>query len=87
MKAIPILLGAALLSACATKPVIQRETVEVKVPVLQPLPVALTAPVPKPALPAGAIVNDDLLGLIDAYATALDSANGQLRAIRELQPK
>lgn len=85
--------GAALLclalslTACAGKPIVRTETVEVKVPVLVALDPALTAAEPEPDLPAGAVINDDVAALVDALRTWGRAAYGKLAKIAELQPR
>lgn len=73
------------LGAC-TKTVVRTETVEVKVPVITPVPAELTAPIPHPPFPALPLTNkakDDYLfelqNVVNRYKVRLD-------AIRALPP-
>jgi hypothetical protein len=93
MKGIHLLLRGALpaflilsCGACATKPSVRTETVEVKVPVYVPVPAELTREVAAPVLPAAA-TNGDLADYADALRAALNAANAKLREIAGLQPK
>lgn len=73
-----------MLIGCATKPIIRTETVEVKVPVITPVPAELTRVQPEPALPAGEVTNEDLVELIGQLRAWGRDANARLRKIAEL---
>lgn len=87
MQHLPLRLGAVLafplacllLAACTPTPIVRTETVRVNVPVIQPVPPALTAPVPVPVL-AGS-TNADLAAWAFALKQALEDANARLKAI------
>lgn len=66
------------LTAC-TEPVVRTNTVTVKVPVIEPMPATLTAPVPKPALNGD--TNGALADYVLALQHALDAANAKLHEI------
>lgn len=74
----------ALLPACATKPIVRTETVEVKVPVIVPVPAELTRPAREPKLPDGEITNEDMAEFAEQLKAALRDANSRLRKIAEL---
>ena len=73
-----------MLPACASKPVVRTETVEVKVPVITPVPAELTRVQPEPTLPAGEVTNEDLVELIGQLRAWGRDANARLRKIAEL---
>lgn len=66
-----LLLGGALafhalsLTACANKPIVKTETVEVERPVIVDVPAELTRQEPEPRLPDGELTNDDLADMIE----------------------
>lgn len=66
-------------AGCASTPVVRTDTVQVKVPVIVPIPAKLTAPVPQPELQGD--TNADLAALILACRAAIDRANDKLKAI------
>ena len=74
-----LLLVPMLLGACAANPVVRTQTVEVKVPVIQPIPKELTQPVPEPQLRSSD--NGGLATYVLALQDALRQANAQLKAI------
>ena len=81
------LMGLSMLSACSSpQPIVQTRTVTVQVPAYVRLDDVLTAPVPIPH-PADRMTNRDLLELAISRGQALQQANRQLSAIRELQTK
>ena len=73
-----------MLSACG-KPIVRTETVKVNVPVVQPVPAELTAPVAAPKLDGDS--NGALAEYILALRHALDTANAKLKAIATLGDK
>lgn len=80
-------LACLLLAGCAAAPpIVQTRTVTVSVPVYVALPAALTAPVPIPE-PVPNLTYEDVYQLAYDRGNALKQANGQLKAIRDLQPK
>ena len=72
-----------VLSACSTSPT-KTETVTVHVPVIVQVPSELTTPLAYPDFTIK--TNSDMADMIIALRHQLDKANGQLRAIREIQP-
>lgn len=80
---VAILLGALLLAGCQTPPVVVKTvTVEVPVPVLQKIPVALTADCPADDLAGTQLV--DLLGRLASTEDALKDCRDRLARIRAL---
>ena len=80
---------ALLSTACGqqpTVPVIQREVIEVEVPVLTPLDAELTAPCHITEPNVGFRVNEHLALLALSLYNDLANCNAQLGKIRELQP-
>lgn len=73
-----------LLAACSPAPVVRTETVQVKVPVIQPVPAALTAEVPVPVLQGS--TNADLAAWAFALKQAVEDANARLRATAGIAP-
>lgn len=73
------------LSGCATAPVVRTETVTVHTPVIVPVPVVLTNPVPSPAMNGD--TNGALADYIASLQVALQEANAKLRQIAGLAPK
>lgn len=76
----------ALLTSCASKPVVRTETVEVKVPVIVGVPAKLTRVPSEPRLPAGEVTNDGLAEYVDALRAWGRGLAGQLREIAGLAP-
>ena len=72
-----------VLSACSSTPV-KTETVTALVPIIVQVPSELTQPVTMPDFTI--TTNSDMADMIIALRHQLDKANGQLRAIREIQP-
>jgi hypothetical protein len=64
------------------QPIVRTETVTVRVPVVQPVPAALTAPIEKPKIAGD--TNGALADYILALQHALDAANAKLDAIAGL---
>lgn len=85
------------LTACKSLPApVEVRTVDVVVETQVPLDGALTAQVAAPKRPANrcsdsqgrsTLCNRDMADWLNAYATALSKANGQLKAIMGLQPE
>lgn len=71
------------LTACAS-PVVRTQTVTIRVPVVEPVPAVLTAPVPRPVLTGN--TNGALADYILALQHALDAANVKLHEIAGLHP-
>lgn len=77
-----------LLSACGSTPpkqVVRTEEVEVKVPVLVPLPSDLTRNCDVPAFPDRITVGD-MQDLVIFLYTSIEICNQEKEGIRELQP-
>lgn len=74
------------LTSCASKPVVQTRTIEVKVPVVTPVPAALVDVPAEPKLAAGAVTNDDLANYVDALKAWGRGLAGKLRKIAALEP-
>ena len=72
------------LTACAGQPIVRTETVTVRVPVIEPVPPELTAPVAKPAMHGD--TNGAAWDYILALQHALDEANAKLEQIAGLSP-
>lgn len=87
-----LLRGAALacllasLTSCAGKTVVRTETVEVKVPVTVPVEARLTKVPPEPKVPAGTLINDDLVEAIKALQAWGRGLAKQLGEIAGLVP-
>lgn len=71
------------LTACAS-PVVRTQTVTVRVPVVEPVPAALTTPIAKPQIAGN--TNGALADYILALQRALDAANAKLHEIAGLHP-
>lgn len=69
--------------ACASNPVLQTRTITVKVPVVEPVPSALTAPVPAPVMRGD--TNGALAGWALDLREALETANAKLKQISEIK--
>lgn len=75
----------ALLPACAGKPLVRTETVDVKVPVAVALPSALTKPVDDMPVPTP-LTNDGLAGVAEGEKCRKIAANCQIEKIEDAQP-
>lgn len=73
--------------ACATKPIVRTETVEVKVPVYVAIDQRLTTQEAEPKLAGNVVTNDDLAAYVDALKAWGRAAYGKLAKIAELQPQ
>ena len=73
-----------VLLGCSTHPPVKTETVTVYVQQIVQVPSELTQPVTMPDFTI--TTNSDMADMIIALRHQLDKANGQLRAIREIQP-
>ena len=74
------------ISGCgATAPIVRTELVEIPIEVYIPVPGELTAPVRPPQLPAGQLVNDDLVDYIEQLRGVLDHMNDDRSRIESLQ--
>lgn len=73
-----------MLWGCASQPLVRTETVRVAVPVIQPVPAALTTPIAKPQVAGN--TNGALADYILALQQALDAANAKLHEIAGLHP-
>ena len=82
MTKLALFATALLLTACASRPV-KTETVTVYVPKMVQVPADLTNPVPYPN--ADIVTNADLADYALAMKAALEKANRQLEAIREIE--
>lgn len=71
-----------MLASCSTSP-IKTETVTVYVPKMVQVPSELTTPIPVPEHKL--LVNSDLSDYIIMLKTALNKANLQLQAIKDIQ--
>ncbi len=80
-----------LLTGCAAteeprEPQVRTEVRRVEVPAYIRIPDSLTRDCDRPSLPAGTLVNDDLVEHVEQLETALDICSNDKAAIRRLQP-
>lgn len=74
------------LTGCATDPVVRTQTVEVRVPVLTPLPAGMIADREPPVLPAGTVTNEDVAEFVEGMQCTVWLLRVQLWSIRAAQP-
>ena len=86
MKHALISLFLVMLVACsAQEPLVQIQKVEVPVRVYAPVPEELTTPCRVPEFPEGVVTYGDVIDHDLETMGAVESCNGKLRAIKELQ--